>query len=75
MFCRPSSTCSKHKLQCELNQPRIVDRIIDASKGPIRKEGVWRAKLRMVEEIEELGAELEAHPFARTGGGISPQNL
>jgi hypothetical protein len=29
----------------------------------------------MVEEIEELSAELEAHPFARTGGGISPQNL
>jgi hypothetical protein len=32
------------------------------------KEGLWRAKLRMVEEVEELSPELEAHPLSRTEG-------
>jgi len=51
-----------------LNQSGIVDRIVDASKVAIRKEGVRRAKLRMVEEIEKLSPEFQAHPFGRTDG-------
>ena len=59
---------SEYKLQSELNQPRIVDRKIDASKACIGKDCIGRAKLRMVEEVEELSAELQAHPFVRTEG-------
>ena len=70
MSCGPLSLIqrSEYKLQSELNQPGIVDRIVDASKGAIRKEGVRRAKLRMVEEIEKLSPEFQAHPFGRTEG-------
>jgi hypothetical protein len=32
------------------------------------KEGLWRTKLRMVEEVEELSPELEAHSFGRAEG-------
>ena len=60
---------SEYKFQSELNQPRIVDRKVYASKGCVRKTCIGRAKLRMVEEVEELGAELEAHPFVRSECG------
>ena len=62
------STISEQEFQSELDKPRIVDRIIHDSKGSRLKEGLWRGKLRMVEEVEELSPELEAHPFARAKG-------
>ena len=65
---RSAIPSSKHKFQGELNQPRVVDRTIHRSKACRLKEGLWRAKLRMVEEVEELSAELETHPFGRTEG-------
>jgi hypothetical protein len=63
-----SSTASEHNFHSELNQPRVVDRIIHDSKACGLKEGLRRGKLRMVEEVEELSPELEAHPFGRTEG-------
>jgi hypothetical protein len=51
-------TASEHEFQSQLDQPRVVDRIIHDSKGSRLKEGLWRTKLRMVEEVEELSPEL-----------------
>jgi len=59
---------SQHKFHSELDKPRIVDRIIHDSKASRLKEGLWRAKLRTVEEVEELSPELEAHSFGRAEG-------
>jgi len=59
---------SKFKFHCKLDKPRIVDRTVHNSKGRRLKEIVWRAKLRMVEEVEELSPELEAHPLTPTEG-------
>ena len=59
---------SEHKSHSELDKPRTVDRVIDDSKASRLKEGLWRAKLRMVEEVEELSPELEAHSFGRAEG-------
>ena len=56
------------QIHSELDQPRVVDRIIHDSKASRLKEGLWRTKLRMVEEVEELSPELEAYPFARAEG-------
>ena len=65
---RSAIPSSEHKFQGELNQPRVVDRTIHRSKACRLKEGLWRAKLRMVEEVEELSAELQAHSFGRAEG-------
>src|SRR5450432_2603799 len=59
---------SEYELQCELNQPGIDDCTIHRSKTCRLKEGLWRAKLRMVEEVEKFRAELQTHPFGRTEG-------
>ena len=57
---------SENKFQSELNQPRIVDGFFDASKGPGGKKCVWRSKLRMIKQIEESSAELEAQSVSWT---------
>jgi hypothetical protein len=64
-------TPSEGKLHSELDEPRIVNRIIvnrisDASKACRQEKGVRRSKLRTVEEIEKFGAELETQPLSRT---------
>jgi hypothetical protein len=62
------TTASEHKFHSELDKPGNVDRIIHDSKASRLKEGLWRTKLRMVEEVEELSPELEAHSFGRAEG-------
>src|ERR1700693_2141217 len=60
---------SEYKFQSELNQPRIVNRKEDASKGCIRKACIGRGKLRMIEEVEEFSTEFQTHPSFRPEGG------
>ena len=59
---------SERKFQAELNEPRIA-------KGARHHPEVGRhlsrircGKLRVVEQVEDLRAELQVHPFARPEG-------
>src|SRR5437899_9499409 len=68
---------SKHQLQCELHQPRptVAQRI---PVGDVHRTGngserravyshVRQREVRVVEEVEELAAELQVHPFGNFG--------
>jgi len=55
---------SKYQLQTELNLPRRVGLAADYSELHIPKCTVRPTKLRRVEQVEELGSELEIRPFS-----------
>jgi len=53
------------QLQCKLQQARIADQAGDGTEGACICEiqVAWVSKLRMIEEVERLGAELEVGAF------------
>src|SRR5690242_15412762 len=62
---------SERKLQRELNKSWIAQRTgHHAEVGVVRHAtgGVRRPELRMVKQVEELGAEFKIKPFIRTEG-------
>lgn len=69
---RLASYNSEHKLQRELNQTRVAVRIgrrhLSKAVGVSRhKIGAGEAPLRVIEQVEELGAELEVKPLRNRG--------
>jgi len=61
---------SEIELERELNQPRVVYRIVNDAKGGLSIDVLLAAasrtahiELRMIEQVEELRAELQIHSF------------
>jgi hypothetical protein len=71
MWCRLES---KSKFQCELDQSRIVVLGADNAKCRRTKRVARGTKLGMVEQVEELGSELQVYPVLWAEGSILDQS-
>src|ERR1700722_944603 len=63
---RPENVAStlEIKFQPKLHESGIIDRVCDLSKSRTGHSSIRWPELRVVEEIEELGAELDIHSFS-----------
>src|SRR5882724_10707177 len=57
---------SKQQFQCELDiSSKVISRAPDHTKSGGAKNVIWHAEIRVVENVEHFGPELQGHTFAR----------
>ncbi len=60
----PSCSALENELQAELNDTEgVVHRVGDDAESRAGRSAVWRSELGVIEEIEDLGAELDVQPL------------